>query len=236
MQKRTKLLLAGGAAAMLTLGGLAGLAQADMDEGMAGGRCGMGMGMGVGEGRGHGMMGRHMMERYDADKDGKVTQAEIDRNRQQWLSEADADKNGTLSLDEFKVLWLKARNEMMVREFQFFDRDGNGQVTIEEYQGPMAGIVADRDRNDDGSLGADDRTAAGGNAGERPRWRHLHGRMGHGMGNGLGQGMGDGGGEGMGRGQGMMGGGNGPCMGEGGGPADTGDDADQTPGETPATP
>lgn len=193
MQKRTKLFLGAGAAALLALGGLAGLAQADM----RGGGHGMCSGMHGGKGRGHGMMGQQMMERYDANKDGKLTQQEIDDNRQQWLAEADADKNGTLSLEEFKVLWLKARNEMMVREFQFFDRDGNGQVTIEEYKGPLSGIVAARDRNDDGSLGADDRPG-----GEGPTWRYLrpkgHGMMGEGM---MGRGMGGG-----------MGGGQGPCM------------------------
>ena len=106
MQTRSKLLLAGGAAALLALGGLAGLAQADMQGGMGGG---------MGEGHGGGMMGQQLMERYDADKDGKVTQQEIDKNRADWLAEADADNNGSLSLDEFKELWLKARSEMMVR-------------------------------------------------------------------------------------------------------------------------
>jgi hypothetical protein len=45
---------------------------------------------------------------------------------------------------------------MIVREFQFFDVDGNGQVTLEEYQSPMAGMVARRDRNGDGALNQDD--------------------------------------------------------------------------------
>lgn len=207
MRTRTKLLLAGGAAAMLTLGGLAGLAQADM-EGPGGGSCG-----GPRFHRLHGMMGQQLMERYDANKDGKVTQAEIDQNRQQWLTEFDANKDGTLSLDEFKALWLKGRNEMMVREFQFFDRDGNGQVTIEEYKGPMAGIVADRDQNDDGSLGADDRPARGEGRGEGRGWRH-GGMMGQG---GMGHGK---------MGQGMMGEGRGPCMG-----GNTGGDDGDGPGQ-----
>lgn len=206
MQKRTKIFLGAGAAALLALGGLAGLAQADMDDGMPG-MCG-GRGHGMMErgmtGRGPGMMGQQMMERYDANKDGKVTQDEIDQNRQQWLAEADTDKNGTLSLEEFKILWLKSRNEMMVREFQYFDRDGNGQVTVDEYKGPLSGMVAERDRNNDGSLGADDRPADG------PRWRRLHGMMG-GMGHG------------------MMGG-HGPCM-DDGGPADPDDAPADKPGD-----
>lgn len=207
MRKRTKLLLGAGAAAMLALGGLAGLAQADMEGGPGGGRCGMGAG------HGHGTMGQQMMERYDADKDGKVTQAEVDQNRQQWLADADADKNGTLSLDEFRQLWMKSRSEMMVREFQFFDRDGNGQVTIEEYKGPVANIVADRDQNNDGSLGPDDRPGAG----EGRGWRRM---------------MGQGHGEGMGWRHGMMGQGHGPCMGDGEGPGEPG----EAPGGEPANP
>jgi len=211
MRNRTKIFLGIGAATMLALGGLAGLAQADMEGGMHGGHCGMG------GGHGPGMMGQQLMERYDADKDGKVTQAEIDQNRQQWLADADTNKDGTLSLDEFKVLWLKSRNEMVVREFQFFDRDGNGQVTIEEYKGSMSDLVATRDQNADGSLGKDDRPAAAGN-GERPRWRHLHGKMGQGMGHG------------------MMGGGKGPCMGGGVGQDQPAESPDDEQGEAPANP
>jgi hypothetical protein len=233
MQTRSKLLLAGGAAALLALGGLAGLAQADMQGGMGGG---------MGEGHGGGMMGRQLMERYDTDKDGKVTQQEIDKNRADWLAEADADKTGSLSLEEFKVLWLKARNEMMVREFQFFDRDGNGQVTIEEYQGPMSDMVAERDRNADGALSKDDRPAKGeGRRGRHGRGEHGMGQgMGEGMGQGHGKGMGQGHGKGMGQGHGM---GQGQGMGQGMGPCMTGDDdaeaespAETPPAEAPATP
>jgi Ca2+-binding EF-hand superfamily protein len=45
----------------------------------------------------------------------------------------------------------------MVREFQHFDRDGDGKVTLEEYQRPMANTVANMDRNGDGVLSDEDR-------------------------------------------------------------------------------
>lgn len=176
MQRKTKI-LAGGAAAVVALGALAGLAIAGKGEGW-GGMHGMWGGRG---------MGQEMMQRYDADKDGKLTQAEIDQNRTAWHAEFDADKNATLSLDEFRALWLKARGEMIVREFQFFDADGNGQLTLEEYKTPMANMVAMRDRNGDGMLSMEDR-------GRRGHGRHDgEGRgMGHGMGHGMGEGMGRG--------------------------------------------
>lgn len=179
MQRKTKF-LAAGAAALLAAGGLIGLAQAGSGEGW-GHWGGHGGGMhrmwGGGEGRGHGMMGgQMMMSRYDADQDGKVTQQEIDQNRKAWHAEFDADKNGILSLEEFQNLWLKARNEMMVREFQHFDADGNAQLTLEEYTVPLADMVAARDQNGDGALSPDDRHRHGGGQGYH--------RGGHGMGGG----------------------------------------------------
>ncbi len=166
MQRKTTI-LAGGAAAVVALGALAGLAIAGQGEGWGGKR-----GMWGGYGRG---MGQEMMQRYDADKDGKLTQAEIDQNRTSWHAEFDGDKNATLSLDEFRALWLKARGEMIVREFQFFDADGNGQLTLEEYKTPVSNMVAMRDRNGDGVLSMEDR-----------------GRRGHGRHDGEGRGMGHG--------------------------------------------
>ena len=167
MRKKTKVMIAVGALGLLGIGGLAGLANAHM----AGGQMG-----GMGHGMGHGMGGpMQMMERYDADKDGKLSQAEIDQNRTSWHGEFDGDKNSSLSLDEFKALWLKARNAEMVREFQYFDGDGNGQVTLGEYQQPMASMVENRDRNGDGMLSREDRR-------QRGEGRGKHGKgEGHGM-------------------------------------------------------
>ncbi|MGQ0486450.1 MAG: EF-hand domain-containing protein [Hyphomicrobiales bacterium] len=144
MQKKTKLALVASVLGLATLGAAAGLALADRGHGHGG--------------RGHGsMMMMHMTERYDADRDGKVSQSEIDANRTAWHGEFDGDKNGNLSLTEFQSLWLKARREEMVREFQRFDRDGDGQVTLDEYKAPMAGMAAQMDRDGDGMMGPGDR-------------------------------------------------------------------------------
>ncbi len=138
MQCRIKVLIAGSAVAAFAIAAVASFAHAGR-----GGHHGMGM---------HGMV-----ERYDANKDGKLTQEEIDQNRSQWHGEFDADKSGALSLAEFEALWLKARRDQLVREYQEFDRDGDGKVTLEEYQMPMAMLVRDRDVNGDGMLSREDR-------------------------------------------------------------------------------
>lgn len=100
--------------------------------------------------RGYGPMGFYdMAERYDANKDGKISQEEIDTNRASWLAEFDGDKSSALSLQEFQNLWLKARNLQVIREFQQFDRDANGQITLDEYKLPLSKFVAEMDRDND---------------------------------------------------------------------------------------
>jgi len=79
-----------------------------------------------------------MLNTYDTDKDGKITEAEVVGVRQNWVKEFDENKDGQLSLDEFRKLWTKRREERIVRAFQHFDRDGNAQVTAEEYDRPAA--------------------------------------------------------------------------------------------------
>jgi hypothetical protein len=109
-----------------------------------------------------------LAERYDANKDGKVSQEEIDTNRGKWVADFDVDKSNSLALTEFQNLWLKANNQRMVRDFQRLDKDGNGQVTLDEYKEPMARIVASLDQNKDGAVSTD----------EMHRGRHGHMRPG----------------------------------------------------------
>lgn len=172
MKTSTKMAIA--AAALIAVGALGTTAYAHKHGGGHGGGYGGGGhgggyhggghgGGGYGRGhrrggKGHGMRhrARHMMDRYDANNDKKVTQEEINTNREAWHKEFDANNDGKLSLDEFKQLWLKARARRIVREFQRFDRDGDAGVTQGEYLKPMADLIEMRDRNGDGALSRED--------------------------------------------------------------------------------
>ena len=89
-----------------------------------------------GFGRGFGPRGKQraerLFERFDVDKDGIITAAEIEEVRIADFTASDADGNGEISLEEFKDAFLTRSNGMMVRAFQFLDADGDGSVTQEE--------------------------------------------------------------------------------------------------------
>ncbi len=158
MTKNRKIALATAGVALAGLVAAAGFAHADRGGGWGG----------HGWGHGHGRMMENMAERYDANKDGKISQEEIDTNRTATHGQFDADKDASLNLAEFEKLWLQANRERMVREFQRFDEDGDAKVTLDEYKKPLEGMVARADRDGDGMMGPEDR-------GGRDRMHHRRG-------------------------------------------------------------
>ncbi|MFC3132456.1 EF-hand domain-containing protein [Microbaculum marinum] len=109
----------------------------------------------------HGMMGPMIMKRAfqlaDADKDGRLTDAEIDSARTAQFDKHDANGDGRLTLEEFDSLLRELTQPVAVRAFQFLDPDGDAVITKEEFDGPTTRIVRFLDRNEDGALSIDDR-------------------------------------------------------------------------------
>ena len=149
MQTRIKLLAA--ATAVLVVGGLA-LAAPSLAQ-----RGAMGMMGGLGA--------EQLLREVDTDRDGRMTQAEIDAAVNARFTRFDADGNGRLSLDEFNALWADVTRPAAVRAFQFMDPNGDASVTKAEVEERTGRLVQRFDRNGDGALSMQDRGGRGGPGG-----------------------------------------------------------------------
>ena len=105
---------------------------------------------------GGGMRGERWLEGFDANNDGKLTQAEVDQTRRDRFVQFDTDQDGKLSLQEYQALWLDAMRRHMVDRFQALDNDGDAAVTTEEFAAPFGKLVNRMDRNDDGEVTRDE--------------------------------------------------------------------------------
>jgi Ca2+-binding EF-hand superfamily protein len=153
------------AVAFVALAGIAGAAvAAQADSRRADGPAGatqQAYGMHHGSGH-HGMRhgerrhgGGHafrLLESFDANDDGKLSQEEIDQTRGERFGTFDADADKALTLQEYEQLWLDAMRERMVDRFQALDADGDAKVTAEEFQRPFSKMVRRMDRNEDGVI------------------------------------------------------------------------------------
>ena len=114
-----------------------------------------------GFGRGGEMFQKIMVE-VDADKNGSVTEDEINTFRAAKVAAADTSKDGVLSLDEFATAYNELMRSRMVDAFQNLDDDGNGSITAAELDSRFGSVVAKMDRNGDGALSPADRPERGG--------------------------------------------------------------------------
>lgn len=139
-----------------------------------------------------GPMGPMMLTQFDAmdaDKDGKVTQAEMDAFRAARFAEADADKDGLLNSDEMAAMHLKQMQARMPQMMARMDANNDGKLSPEEMPGAQRGprMFDMLDADNDGAVTKDEMQAA--QDWMQDRGGKRGGRMGHGN-----HGCGDGGG------------------------------------------
>ncbi len=141
-----------------------------------------------------------LFDKIDADKDGKVTQAEIDAFKAARFAEADADKDGKLSPAELVAMREKAEAERKMQGAEKMvariDRDGDGLLSPEEMAaGPRPKSLIERmDTDGDGAVSKAEAEAA--QARMQDRMEDHRGGKGDGHGKGDDHGKGDGHGKG----------------------------------------
>ena len=93
-------------------------------------------GLGGMMGHGGGMDAAAMFTTLDADKDGKVTQAEVDAHKAARVAEVDANADGLLSADELSQMQIKAMTErantMAAAMIERLDSDADGLLSAAE--------------------------------------------------------------------------------------------------------
>ncbi len=100
--------------------------------------------------RGHRGMKR-AFERYDANKDGVITQDEVNAVIVERFNNI-AGEDGVITLEDYRAAWRERSNGRMVRAFQRLDRDGAGAVTIEEFNAASDRMFNRLDRDGNGEL------------------------------------------------------------------------------------
>lgn len=117
----------------------------------------MGMGGPGGPGEGRGAMLAEMFDTIDADKDGKLTYAEMEAHRKAEFDAADTNKDGALSADELSARALARFQEKMADRTQAMldnmDNDGSGSLSPDEMgEGPGMRNFARIDADNDGAI------------------------------------------------------------------------------------
>jgi hypothetical protein len=158
------------------------------------------MAQGMGDGpMGDGPMGRGAMAgldfgAVDADKDGKITTAEMDAFRAARVTEMDTDKDGKLSTAELSAMHMARMQEradqMATRMVERHDADGDGMLTAAEFATPAAPerMFEMADADGDGALTEAEIEAARSKMAEMRDGRGKGGKHGRGEGHGEGHG------------------------------------------------
>lgn len=129
----------------------------------------MGMGMHHGKRFGRMMAMERFHELADLDGDGTITRTEIDEVFSERFAEYDANGDGALDIDEFDQWFREITRPMMVRTFQFLDREGAGALEEDYLKERLDRMVSRLDRNGDGEISREDRRRGGHHRGERPQ-------------------------------------------------------------------
>jgi EF hand len=93
------------------------------------------------------------LDQADADKNGEITLEEFTKVATERFTSADADKNGQLTVAEVSAEIQKMRTERMAtRLIERLDGNGDGVLTADEAQSAQKKMFALLDKNDDGKI------------------------------------------------------------------------------------
>jgi hypothetical protein len=97
-----------------------------------------------------------MMLKYDANKDGSITRAEMDAGLRAEFAAADTNHNGVLEIDEMRVVNAQRLSSEGSAASPLIDWNEDGHVDFHEYAGSAHAIFDQFDADEDGVLTPDE--------------------------------------------------------------------------------
>ena len=97
-----------------------------------------------------------MLMPMDSDNDGAITRAEIEAGTAAKAAEIDANKDGNITAEEVVAYREKQRLQRLTDEIKAMDADGNGSVSVQEYEAAQVWRMARLDRDGNGTIDPDE--------------------------------------------------------------------------------